>query len=555
MLHSEFMLDQRPHITNAQAAKAWIGELPLTDARAAHHAIEALLTEFDEINVSARDRLEILETVRSQRIEIDHQYAQRYAGKALPLGEAERKAFRHACSLWRKMEDAYWFCARAAVGEEPELRPRLALCLARAADLACERIQGTLRAGQTLDGTIQASIARYANFAIEHNVLTSAVPDSEHPRRVVSVASVQNRALLLALAGGTVGGRERESAFELAAIWENKPVVTWLPAGLTRALTRGDLPPSSDPAKQRIRIIHSGGNIYFIDVTAISRSLRKRVHLLGLGQSLDTMALPASFPRTGAAKLLTRLHGAWCEEEYGRRHPRTAPPALPQAEPGTHANVAVAPGGDNFDAMFCLTTGNPFSENDENEITSRKRFDEMFVFQGAGHARREKQLRDAQKFIEQWRIVDHSAAGARLVRSKGSARFKPGHLIAFCSTARGADNVAQLAEVRWCAEGSGESTARNVEGPLEAGVEVLAQAPVGLAIRLTGVNVIGARTWVSAFRTESGVGGHLLITPAGWYKPGRVIEAREGKQVTRWLLGPLKRRGIDFEVIEASPTT
>ena len=97
---------------------------------------------------------------------------------------------------------------------------------------------------------------------------------------------------------------------------------------------------------------------------------------------------------------------------------------------------------------------------------------------------------------------------------------------------------------------------------LEAGVEVLANAPVGVAVRLTGVNVLGARQWAAAFRAESAAGGHLLITPAGWYKPGRTIELRElrdgkpdGKpQVTRWLLGPLKRRGVDFELMEAALT-
>ena len=552
MLHSEFMLSQRPRVANARAAKDWIRELPLTDARAAHHAIVTLLDEFDENGVAARDRLEILETVRPQRIATDAQYAQRYAGKALPLAEVERKAFAHSCALWQKIEDAYWYCARAAAAGEPELRPHLTLCLARAADAACERIMGTLRAGQTLDGTIQASVARYAVFAREHGVLGAGVPDSEHPKRIVSVASVQNRALLIALTGGTVAGRERECAFDLATCWESKVLVTWLPSGLTRALTRADLPPSKEPAKQRVRIVHSGGQVYFLDVTALSRSLRKRVHLLGLGQDIDGMGLPASFPRAGAAKLLTRLHGAWCDEEYGRRHPRSTPAAAP----GLSASVAVAPVVDNFDAMYCMLGGEPFAANDDNDATSRQRFDEMFVFQGAGHMRRDKQLRDAQQHIEQWRMVDHSAMGARLARSGSGARYRAGNLVAFRATARGADTTAQLAQVRWCVErqpiagGTGATDAAT----LEAGLEVLAHAPTGIAIRLTGLNAAGTHKWTAAFRIEGGTGAYQLLTPGGWHKPGRVIEVREGKQVSRWLLGPLKRRGTDFELIEAAPT-
>lgn len=555
MLHSEFMLSQRPNVANARAARNWIKELPLTDARAAHHAIETLLAEFEENGLAARDRLEILETVRPHRIQIDTQYAQRYAGKPLPLGATERTAYGHASSLWQKLEEAYWYCARAAAAGEPDLRPHLTLCLVRAADLAAERLKGALRAGQALDGTIQTSLARYATFAREQGVLTTPAPDSEHPKRVVSVASVQNRALLIALTGSAVTGRERESAFELAMQWEAKVVATWLPSDLTRALTRADLPPSGDPAKQRIRILHSGGQIYFLDVTALSRSLRKRMHLLGLGQGIDEMGLPASFPRSGAAGLLKRLHGAWCEEEYGRRHPRTAL----QAAPGVTHSVSVAPATDNFDAMFCMLTGEPFMVNDDSDVTSRSRFDEMFMFQGAGHARREKHVREAQRQIEQWRLVDHSAAGARLARNNAGARYKPGNLVAFRGTPRGLDTTGQLGEVRWCSENAPGSTGAKGGAVLEAGIEMLAHAPTGVAIRLTGVNVAGARNWTAAFRAESGTGTHLLITSAGWYKPGRVVEMRDlrdGKPViTRWLLGPLKRRGADFELVEASPTT
>lgn len=558
MLHSQFMLSQRPRVASARAAKHWIRELPLTDARAAHHAIETLLTEFDETGLSARDRLEILETVRPHRIEVDAQYSQRYAGKALPLGDAERTAFGHAGSLWQKLEDSYWHCARAAAAGEPDLRPHLALCLARAAGLACERIIGALRAGQALDGTLQASLARYANFAREHGALNNLTPDSDHPKGQVSVALIQHRALLIALTGGTVNSREREAVFELAMRWESKIAVTWLPAGLARALTRADLPASTDAGKQRIRIVHSGGQTYFLDVTALSRSLRKRLHLLGLGQGIDEMGLPASFPHSGAAKLLTRLHGAWCEDEYGRRHPRSAPPS---ASGVTH-QVALAPGGDNFNAMYCLVSGEPFAVNDDSDITSRRRFDEMFIFQGAGHARREKHLREAQRHIEQWHTVDQSAAGARLARNSAGSRFKAGNLAALRGMTRGFDGTAQLAEVRWCAESAAVATNGNPGSgngaALEAGLEILAHAPVGVAIRLTGINVVGTNHWVAAFRAESGAGSHILVMPMGWYKPGRILEMCEPREekarVSRWLLGPLKRRGTDFELVEAAPT-
>ena len=553
MLDSEFLLKQRPDVGDAHAARAWLRELPLTDARAAHHAIEALLDAFNDNALGLRKRLDILETVRAQRSEIEAQYARRYADKALPLAAAEQAAFGHAWSLWQKLEACYWQCARAAAAGNATLRPHLALCLARAADLACERIKGALRAGQGLDGDAAAALAQYAVCAREHSVLSAAVPDRLHPRHQVSVASVQQRALLLALtgvAGGRLTGRERECAFELAACWETKLAVNWMPSGLSRALTREDLPPTEEPARQRIRIVHQGGQIYFADVTALSRSLRKRIHLLGLGKGASELKLPSSLPASGADKLLARLHGIWCEEECARRHPRTTPAALPAMASGT-TGLTVVPSSatGTFDAMVCLVNGEPFAANDDAHITSRSRFDEMFVFQGGGHLRRERQLTEARQHFEAWRSLDTSASGARITRLPGyRSRCKPGQLFALRSTACGTSSTLQLAELRWCVE------QRAGAAPvLEAGIEVLARAPVAVAVRLTGINAASVQRWTAAFLCSGYAGGQVLITPSGWYKPGRTIDMLAGKEGQRWLLGPLKRRGSDFEIIDATP--
>lgn len=550
MLHSEFLLSQRPGVGNARDAKEWVKSLPVTDARAAHHALETLVAEFDDSGLEAAGRLEILETVRALRVETGTQYAQRYAGKALPLGPAERVAFEHALSLWKKCEETYWQIARSAAAGAADLQPRLALCLARAADLACARLMGTLRAGQTPDASIQEAVARYAGFARAQGVLDRPAPDSLHPKRFVSVASTQNRALLLGLIGGTAAGRERDCAFDLAAQWEGKVAATWLPSGLTRALTRADLPPSADPAKQKIRIVHSGGQIYFLDVTALSRSLRKRIHLLGLGQHLSGMGLPPSFNHAGASALLTRLHGAWCEEDYGRRHARTTPVVDPTATAGAtpgaaeHAVTLVYGSGD-FNAMFCMITGEPYTGNDENRPFNRLSADQMHVFQGGGHARRDHLLREAGRQIEEWRVLDQSDGGARLARKGAGARYKPGQLVAFKSAARRSDSIAMLAEMRWLSES---------RAGVEAGVEILAQAPRGVALRLTGVNPIGTQDWVCAFRAKGVNGAQLVITPAGWFKPNRVVEVKDAdNKHAKWLMGALQRRGADFEVIEGQP--
>ena len=54
MLHSQFLLNQRPGVASARDAKDWIRSLPLTDARAVHHALETLIAEFEEILVKEK---------------------------------------------------------------------------------------------------------------------------------------------------------------------------------------------------------------------------------------------------------------------------------------------------------------------------------------------------------------------------------------------------------------------------------------------------------------------------------------------------------------------
>ena len=48
MQHSEFLLSQKPGVTSARGAKQWLRDLPLSDARSAHHAAVAMLAEWED---------------------------------------------------------------------------------------------------------------------------------------------------------------------------------------------------------------------------------------------------------------------------------------------------------------------------------------------------------------------------------------------------------------------------------------------------------------------------------------------------------------------------
>src|SRR5882724_4882877 len=182
MLHTEFLLGQRPGVANAKSAKEWIRDQPLTDARAAHHAVAGLIAGFDDAQLPVLDRLEILETLRGHIVEIDRLYSARYVAKPLPLGPAERNAFEHAKSLWQRIEEAYWRCAQAALANEDAMQPHLALALARAAQMAVTSIGGHVRAGQIIEPGAFDSLQRYFEIANHKKVLALPVADSLHPK-------------------------------------------------------------------------------------------------------------------------------------------------------------------------------------------------------------------------------------------------------------------------------------------------------------------------------------------------------------------------------------
>ena len=555
MLHTEFLLNQRPGILNAKGAKEWIRELPITDARAAHHAIAGMLAELEDSALSALDRLEILETLRAHIAEIDRLYAARYVARPLPLGPAERNAFEHAKQLWQRLEDAYWQCARAAMGDDAAMQPHLALCLARTAHMACTALAGHARAGQSFEDIGFDSLQRIFEAAQHYRVLATPVADSLHPRRLTNVAAIYRRALLIKQGAGCASGRERDCLIDLAEAWEGKTTMSWQPAASDRLLSRADLPPAAEGGKQCIKVIVAGRWMHMLDVTLVSRSLRHRLHKIGLGAKPEELRLPESFSQGATEELLKRLHSAWCEEANGRVHTRR--PAKPAARDGNR--IALAHVANDFSVLYYMATGEPFAgAEEENKVLSRRHAEEIFMFQHAARAKVDARAETTARQFEDWEMLDESASGFRLRREGAGARFRRGQLTTLRLAPGGA---VVLAEIRWLAEPesrAGQAAGDDSSpGTVEAGLQILHGKLSGIALRATGINAQGGRPYQPGFMlkvTQAGESGFRVVAPVGWFKPRRVVEVREGSKEYRLMFEKLLQRGVDFEVIEAYMT-
>jgi hypothetical protein len=539
MQQTQWMLEQRAGVDCARRAKDWLRGLPMTDPRAAHHAAMALLAEVADAGLAPLVRLEILETVRAHVADIDERYAPQYAGRPLPLGPAERNAFQHAQSLWRAAAAAYLEIFEASLQGAAGLDAHRALCLARAGDLFCAALKGNIRAGQAGADDLAHDLQSLVDLAAEHALLDSLVRDSLHPRGVTSVARIYRRAILIGLAGTAFSGRERDAMFELAALWEAKTAYTVLPCGAERELRREDLPPAGQ-GRQRLRVVRLGAWTHVVDVTHLSRSLRRRLRRLDSGETLEAMHLPDPFRQLPVRDLLTRAHRHWCEGGDARQAERGT--ALSQAVSVTHA-------GNDFAVMYCMVAGRPFEAGGVDDARSRRRHDELFVFQAASLARGEAHMREAERAFEDWEVVDEGGGGFRLRRPGPGARLRCGQLLALRLRVAGDGGPVVLARVRWLMEPRPQG--RLLPGAVEAGVEIIAGKPHGVGI--AGEAVARARE-TPAFRMGSLHGREriVLVTPAGWYQDGRVVAMRDGGMMYRVRFETVVARGTDFEHIEAT---
>ncbi|MBL8377847.1 MAG: hypothetical protein JNM79_08265 [Burkholderiales bacterium] len=571
MLHSEFLLNQRPGVADARGAKAWLRDLPLTDSRAAHHAISSLLSEFEHAPLTALARLEILETLRGPVAQIDADYATRYAAKALPLGLAERNALVHAQALWRALARTYLDCFEAGLGGAAGVAPHRALCLARAGEYLCAGLVGRLRAGQEEDADLFDDLQRLTDLAAEHGCLDAPVRDSLHAQGATSVAAIFRRALLLHMAGSLIGTREGGSVAALAAAWEGKVAVTTMslgagrvglpaatPAMASEGAAAAAVAPAGDGARV-LRVVRAGSRAHVLDLTRIVKSLRRRLRKLRHGATVAELRLPAGFSAAQTGHVLGQLSRLWGEDGNARAQPRRAGLAAVPYEGARGLVLAHAVG--DYGAMYALIGGEAFTVNENEDPTSRRRFDELFVFQHASLARNETRRREAARAFEDWHVVDESDGGFRIRRERAGARFHLGQVIAMRLRVAGDDGPAVLAEIRWLAEpepvaasGAAQPGRRHEPGALIAGVELLPGKPHAVAFKAAGLHAYGGAQYVPGFRLGSlhGAPALSLLLPPGWFRAGRMAEMRDAGLKYSVRLDSLVRRGVDFELVAAS---
>lgn len=503
-------LTQLPELEDRQV------EAARGDARPAEDSLLSLLGDIEKAPPRPAAYLHTLERLRKPILLAQENLAKRFAGKALPLGDAESGAAIRALELWIAVLRGYRRLLGEAIGgKHPDLKASLALLCQRA--LACTRelLVAQYLARREIEGGHWHALHQAYAIAEANGVTASAVADVHHETTPVS-AYVE--ALLMQIAG----------PYELSTqefVWLRRWVAHWADkAQLVRqAPQQGgyavDLAGSCGP-----QWVKSGAHtLRFLDLTGVSSSVRKRLRRLEEGADPEVLGLGTDCTPKAAENLLRILGRAWFEPPPVSAFPRAAAPS-PTLLASGFASIHRALCEDSF--QLAGRTGYSYGEADRLKTL-------QLAYQAGADW-------DSQvPGVENWERFEESPKEFRLRRREPGARLAFRQLVAL--RPRGARQFI-LCELRSLSEGTDRT------------LTIAARPLPGIAKACT-VKAMDSGTQPSAHALMLPAGQALpavFLVPAGWYRNGRELEVRVGGHVSRVRLSALLDRGFDYERVQTS---
>lgn len=512
-----------PAFTSAAGCRDWLAVQPLANPVQSQAALLRQLNLLNRHTLPAGERLKILELLREPVAFAQSEATRKFAGRPLPLSPPEQAALDSNRNLWQALQTGYLHCLTACQGPQAELRQHAALAAQRVLHALRGELLDIYRAPSDPPARLWRTLHRVYALAEELAVTTQPLHDTlqaDHPGS--SVAAAYAHTLLMELAGPyELSSRQLLQVERWLARWGAKVSVLAAPPPAPR------VPPLVvDLASERpvVAADDGGAQMRWLDLSELARSVKRRIVHLQKGASPAALGLGEDCVQPACEHLLRHLYRHWFKGGVAREHPRRA---------GSGQCRLV--GG--HDAIHYYLSGRIFRQPGQAETMTKTQIEEIATF-GRIATRHEEDYSRAQGFhFEFWRVLDESASGLRLARplGQGGGRLGSGQLVGI----RPQDAGFLLAVARWV---------RITGGELQAGIEILSGQPRPVALRGTGLSAINEK-YRPGFRLPAVPALHdpeSVIVPAGWFRPGRVIElfdeASRQIRLTRQL-----DRGSDFE--------
>jgi cyclic-di-GMP-binding protein len=505
-------------VNDLKSCEAWLARAALADPRHACMTLTSLLETLQDKPPADGDYLEVLERLREPVVVALAERSKKFSARPLRLSDAEREAFEQVLDLWRSLGAAYRHLL-TGIGEAPNAHPQLrgkeALLAQRGLDCVVDLMLSHYRCRAELDPELWQDLHRLYRIVAASGHARETVPVGRKSKSVSSPAEVYSRALLLALANPyTLSVRELTWARRWSAKWAYKVKFSEGGQDCFAVDPESGAPPAWHAQAPK--------KLIAMETSDIRRSIRSRLKKIEAGEDPESLGLGNDCVLPDCARLLQTLAKSWTEQPTARQFSRRPTPGVAELSTG-------------FEAIHVGITQRVFKDQPQQYSYTRKhQTEELYSYHGAA---REQSSATATLTTERWEILDESAIGFRLRRTGPGERISQHQLVAL----RPEDGRAFiLCDVRWLMTG--------VDQSLIVGLAVLPGVAQGVASRPVAGPNEAAHPYTQSFILP-GVGDTVasLITPIGYFQPGRTVELRIEESLKRARLLEQLQRGYDFE--------
>ena len=486
--------------SDSAGCRRWLARLPLGQTADAQRELAGQLAALRRTDIGSLERLRILETLRAAVRYVQDEAARSYAGKPLPLADAESDTWGRTVALWQDLGANYGSCLDACRNGDLLITPYVGLvalrCIGVHAALVEEHYRVYRQPGpapwRTLNAFYQdAERSGYARLRI-HDVFGQQDPDT-------TCQDVYVQALLLAAAHPyTLSVREQNVVRDWLAQWS--PLLALHPqpppAGKSPALAV-DL---ASAAGARTPAAAEPSTTRHLDLEPLAHAVRQALDGLKQGRSPTQLGLGSRLRPAEAEQLLGTLHTQWFRAGAARGEDRL----------DTEERSTVCFGLDA--AHYQATRGS-----------------------SADHT-----PGDRDCAVETWFIRNYSSSGFMcMTRHPDSAVRITHHQLLAVRRENG--RQFHLGMVQWIRI--------DAAGELQCGVKIFPGTPEAITVRPSNFGVNEVADPVRALilpEVPAPATPATIVLPAGWFQSGRFLEIQaERRQVAKLL--HLLDKGSDFE--------
>ncbi len=505
---------------DARGCKDWLNALPLTNIPQAQTLLLEAVRALNRAQFPGLERLKCLELMRDKVAFLQGEQRSRYFGKSLPLSVNDNSAWLTGRALLEEMEAGYRkVCETAA--SDAELGKHAALAAQRVVRYLGAQMLFHAIAYRRFDPALWTRLHSQYRAAEQAGLAHESVKDSlEAGEGGSSVAEAYTHVVMLQAAYlSELGAHEIDYAEALLRIWIGKVKLDGATAAETTHALATHL--EADIGARPLAQVEEGPGRRVLDTSSLSKSLRRRIHALGGGDTPASLGLPPAPAEVDPLYMLQRLNRLWCEG---------APPRPPAKVPQEKSTGLVFGFGD---IHFFISGGKLFEQPDrKRELTSREKQD-IEVFGRVTERTHSTMMQEHNYTVEAWGVVDEMRGAWRLLRPATASRgISIGKLVAM----RVGDTAPFFL-------GMVSALVQETDGRIVATVTLFPGKPEPVAVRAADARNRANAKWVEGFSLPA---LEKLKVPATLVLPSGL--AQRGRGVEIWVGEP--KESTVYEVVE-----